>query len=90
MNEMIERVARKMGAVLLPQQEHYAVGDLNGTVFSYVDVQELDMADLARAAIEAMREPTDEMLNAAVYAESDLTRAGHRSVYRAMINAALS
>lgn len=55
MSEMIERVARAIGEKFAPA--------VNMNV-PYAKVM-LDMA--ARAAIEAMREPTDKMYNAAAY-----------------------
>lgn len=64
MSEMVERVARALVQLLLPYQSNYAVGDLDGTTFSYIDIGEQDMAEFAEAAIEAMREPTPEMLAA--------------------------
>ena len=53
--EMIERVALAMAQCLLPYQADASVGDLEGTTLTYVDVGPLDMAELARAAIEALK-----------------------------------
>lgn len=57
---------------------------------------EFDLAAIARAAIEAMREPTPEMVAAGVERFSDLLQAGVGSEYlmteaaKAMIDAALA
>lgn len=43
----------------------------------------------AIAALRAMREPTEGMLDAAIYEESNLTALGHTQVWQAMIDQAI-
>tara|TARA_S200002703_G_scaffold73209_1_gene63191 strand:+ start:878 stop:1099 length:222 start_codon:yes stop_codon:yes gene_type:complete len=49
----------------------------------------VDEVDVARAAIEAMREPTEEMIEAAHTRLAGEPEDGVPDVYRAMINEAL-
>lgn len=72
-NEMIERVAR-------------AIADAN--MEDYDELKELHDA-LARAAIAAMREPTEAMEREYFNALTGNRREVGRKVYRAMIDAAL-
>lgn len=81
MSEMIERVAKAMEKFAsqplynLPSLEPVLVGSL-GDVWEY----------LARAAVEAMREPTEEMIHAGVWGSALRTMG---KSYTAMIDAAL-
>lgn len=56
MNEMIERVARAI------QADHHSCAPLRHAIFDGVPSY---YEDMAQAAIAAMREPTEAMLNAA-------------------------
>lgn len=60
---------------------------INDTMLNYGDYKPIG---LARAAIAAMREPTDEMLDAATRSEGDGNlETDARNTYHAMIDAAL-
>jgi hypothetical protein len=63
MNEMIERVAEAIGGVFAAEQERLvdAAMAVDGSLTGIADEV---MAKCARAAIEAMREPTEAMLDA--------------------------
>ncbi len=87
MTEMIERVAKAIG--------HTLTDDQGWLKKSYSDD---DMRAIARAAIEAMREPTDAMARAAQTAADSMggdelelfqPEAG-KIIWRGMIDAALS
>ena len=79
MSEMIERVARAMMKVLLPiQTPEQAESQLTHDAY---------WLDAARAAIEAMREPTNHMKAAAH--QSCFTCGGAGEHWPAMIDAAL-
>ena len=55
-------------------------------------IQRGDVRDIVRKTIEAMHEPTDEMVSAGYDTDGDLTRAGHADCethWRAMIDRAL-
>jgi hypothetical protein len=96
MSEMIERVARAMVSHLRPDQKDCSLEQLR-----HVDVDEsdLNLVELARAAIEAMREPTEAMMESAA---SEFTfQSGHwgsettpetiqKAVFQRAIDAALS
>jgi hypothetical protein len=73
MSEMIERVGKVIDAKLR----------LLGAEFESIDIG----LAIARAAIEAMREPTAQMLPAGTLADDGCEMPGH--VYRAMIDVAL-
>lgn len=73
MSEMVERVAR-------------AVAEFNE--FSWEHCAQSHWIDLARAAIEAMREPTEEMIRVGVKYDHECAEAD--GIYRAMIDAALN
>ena len=83
MSEMVERVARAMCAA--------AEDDWDWSVFYIVDANDTAETgrevyrDMARATIEAMREPTDAMLLADPRREMDLSEES----WEAMIDAAL-
>jgi hypothetical protein len=85
MSDMLERVARAIRAVTMPDA-YPAFEDMGPTL------RELYMTK-ARAAIEAMREPTAEMLNAAFGFHyrlgTGLGRAKALADMNAMIDAAL-
>lgn len=78
MSEMVERVARAI----------YFRGDDQGdTAWHHCQLWHRDVArEQARAAIEAMREPTEAMVKAAYGRERTGTERGN---WRAMIDAAL-
>jgi len=73
MSEMVDRVAK-----VLAKADGEADGDVS-VMFDYY-------LELARAAIEAMREPTLEMINAAKWEDGSHTA---RIVWAEMINEAL-
>jgi len=79
MSEMVERVARAIQAKL--DDEFAQRGGL--------DAEEM-AAIAARAAVEAMREPTHDMVRAGGNAQTVNARANRGLYYRAMIDAALS
>lgn len=83
-SKMVERVAMAMTSL--------AVAGGYKTRWEVMDDEGREAARaLARAAIDAMREPTDEMVNAA-YSGSDFQAASEsdiRSGWRSMINEAL-
>lgn len=80
MTEMIERVAAAIYAV----QPHLNTGKPVPWLELIGPLREKSI-ELARAAIEAMREPTDEMADAV-----DETDTGIESAWRCMIDAALT
>jgi hypothetical protein len=88
MSGMVEKVARAIYAA--DEMEFDAQipwGDADAEVHSY-------WFDMARASIEAMREPTDAMVDA-VWTQPDSNGSqypigGYREQYRAMIDAALN
>lgn len=90
MSEMVERVARTICReehVLRFGRDAWRAGELEAKVENFWR----DHLPVARAAIEAMREPSAEMLEAASLAVSDRdTGLMPYSVYTHMIDAALS
>ena len=80
MNEMIERVARAMDPVCFID----LVADIEG--FQY---RKLVALQNARVAIEAMREPTDEMVKAA-FVTLELLEGSQDDCWKSMIDAALT
>ena len=86
MSEMADRVARALCAA---DQVQSCEGDsrcINGDQCPY--------PVLARAAIEAMREPTEAMIDAAYFpagesGDSSVSRADAKETWRSMISAAL-
>jgi len=81
MSEMVERVARALRA--LPVRDYAQVGG---------ELDELRLREAARAAIEAMREPTEGMVKAGentVCIHGD-PQCGAAYAWAAMIDAALS
>lgn len=86
MSEMIERVAKALWAGRFPDEE-------------WTDLGKLNYMGHARAAIEAMREPTDEMITAADHVNAywhhevgemvSEWRDEMRQEYQAMIDTAL-
>lgn len=77
--DMIERVARA-----IRRQKFERTGRLK--IFDATNITQEELAE-ARAAIEAMREPTEEMISAACMT-GEIDRPTH--AYVAMIDAALS
>jgi hypothetical protein len=95
MSEMIEKAAKAMREMEIARdrKEH---GE-RGRLASWDDLAKFDGSqdiyrDLARAAIEAMREPTQAMLDTvtAYDQEEPFSDATMRSVYQEMIGAALT
>lgn len=89
-SEMIERMARAMVGYLRPAQAKCPT-----ELLSHVDVDDsdLDVMALARAALEAMREPTEAMINdprARCYNYGEFGDKEVRRIWTAMINAALA
>ncbi|MBN9034971.1 MAG: hypothetical protein J0H53_02785 [Rhizobiales bacterium] len=81
-NEMVERVARRLAA------GRYAhVGGADAETLVKGKPNWMSCVDDARTAIEAMREPTDAMVDAAYGRERTGTERGN---WRAMIDAALT
>ena len=80
MNEMIERVARGLAGLL-----SFAPGD------EYENAHWRDYVPEAKAAINAMMEPTEVMIDAymAQYPLAEITRGQVASDFQAMIRAAL-
>ena len=94
MSEMIERVARAIALAALDDETRSVVDPENWPVAE-------SYCDMARAAIEAMREPTEAMIDAGVNAKRqnvDVYFDGatvprknvERVIYKDMIDAALS
>jgi hypothetical protein len=87
MSEMVERVAAAMVEAMkefrvsAPQATNYYVSVDDGLRHVTLDA-DVDMLALARAAIEAMREPTLEMRKACSFSEAERT-------WPTMIDAAL-
>ncbi len=79
MSEMIERVAEAIRKIELSQP---GAGGLKGSLH----LAGYASREIARAAIEAMREPTEEMVAKVVGLDGVVTS---RSAWRAMIDAAL-
>jgi hypothetical protein len=108
MSEMVERVARAMTRLQAQRLKSWTIGwnPSDESMTSYVDRHWQEVADFARAAIEAMREPSANMFDAGAtelygvsrvkaiaYAKEDkFDSDGRRAedVWRAMIDAALS
>ena len=86
MNEMVERVAEALWTARGNAHDNWPA---DGPLAKQAPWVQRIVREEARAAIEAVREPTDAMLDAAEYEESDLTREGHAQIHRAMIDAAL-
>jgi hypothetical protein len=90
MTEMVERVARAIKERLAEIEDVYFRDDGSDcTIDGHVDIE-----DLARAAIEAMREPTQEILDApavpnALGDDENYSDIDVREAYQAMIDAAL-
>jgi hypothetical protein len=82
---MIERVARAM-AIKDKGDDMWGVMSEDGDGYGYVGKNEYRA--MARAAIEAMREPTEGMVEAARL-ERDLTYTTTRCIFRDMIDEAL-
>lgn len=80
--DMVERVARAMDAA---EDKYWAAFPVD---YPMTD-ESVPMEVLARAAIEAMREPTEEMLLGGFEADTE-SGFGARSVWAAMIDAALT
>lgn len=81
MNEMVERVARALWAL-----------EENTDCHEWEPLSEFRKdatREKARAAISAMREPTDEMVDAALHATHPLHGIDPASRWHAMIDAAL-
>lgn len=101
MSEMVERVAKAIIAAFVKKHEGGRWVDFEEAVgMLQIDgiFDEAEMHEVARAAIDAIREPTEAMLAAARNAPSDLVwrdslsaqlKADAASKYRAMIDAAL-
>lgn len=100
MSEMIERVARALarseGGTLLTGSQSKATREFgwdpsHSYVEKYVEAHWKEHVNAAHFAIEAMREPTEAMIEAGVTADTGNT-LGYRvfSAYRAMLDAALS
>ena len=83
MDEMIERVARAMFAAQWDAQDRPEEFDLNSEGFKAI------YWAAARAAVAAMREPTDDMVRAAHLKAEGMTSAGFADVWRAMIDVVL-
>jgi len=85
MSEMVERVARAMADDAVAFGREHGCGPAQPLHWSLYERQ-------ARAAIEAMREPTREMVAACDAAcwQPDNERLAIGPVYRAMIDAALT
>jgi hypothetical protein len=86
--DMVERVAR----AILEAAGDRAMGDTDDLSCVLID-GDMDLIGLARAAIEAMREPTEAMLQAqhmdAMWDEPDEGKPAAYYDWRAMIDAAL-
>jgi hypothetical protein len=83
-NEMIERVAKAMRNSAFNKKEHTEWDDLGKSVKDFYRT-------MAKAAIEAMREPTEEMVRA-VKAHPDFLGYGDDEfdwIFKVMIEAAL-
>lgn len=96
MNDMIEKVARAIVGELSDQDGYPWGMDANGKV-EYLDQGEVDFLEVARAAIEAMRDLPPELKSAGAEAffspaptttEEENERAA--SIFRRVIDAALN
>lgn len=81
MDDMVERVARAIAQEILRQDGHAGpvVFDAGPLAWSYVDQGHVDFGLIASAAIEAMRVPTEAMVDAGTSADwvgEAETRAG--------------
>ncbi|TIN83076.1 hypothetical protein [Mesorhizobium sp.] len=83
-NEMIERVEKALAVHFSGNRMPDMSGDPRARLSQ---LQRRNLTDAAYAAIEAMREPTDEMLAAGSHAIFHYWQAN--AAYRAMIDAAL-
>lgn len=83
---MIERVARAMDAATTGPE----AGELVISEMFSPDLWRMMSANLARAAIEAMRDPTDEMLDAATRTNNCHDEGNYRAVWQVMTTAALT
>jgi hypothetical protein len=90
MSEMVKRVASATDAELQRQEGRAEISPLGPELTTaWLDQGEVDFAAVARAAIEAMREPTSAMSSAAQFVAKPDTLWSFEAVWRAMIDAAL-
>jgi len=93
MSEMIERVAEAIAKAMVAENGELEILDINGKNILVVDDYNNRASDcriIARAAIEAMREPTDAEIDAAYYNEQgDLTHREIKSAWKSVIKATL-
>lgn len=92
MSEMIERVARASFKCWRDRMDELNLHMDKGRRFEDMNENELEFAYMnARAMIEAMREPTDEMIQAGYINEgsSGVDKDYIKEVYELMIDAAL-
>lgn len=92
MSEIVERVARAMAAAITKQPRSGATFDKTPSLMIADDDSNSfwELLPVARAAIEAMREPTQDMTDAAVSSPiGDDEADGHNEAWRSMIDAAL-
>jgi hypothetical protein len=58
MTDKIERAALALGAWLEGRYgKHRAVGDMEGTVMSYVDINNVDLRDIVKVVLENLEPP---------------------------------
>lgn len=94
MNEMVERVARRLAAAHYGRRQHRGACTKEARVASLVDSYWRQFAPDARDAIDAMRDSTEAMEEAADAASADTFGNTHErlnpaATWEAMIDAAL-
>lgn len=88
MTSMVEKIARAMAYSI--HAKDILGEDLPERQARLVERHYPKYVESARAALQALREPSEEMIAAAIYLESDPTAEAHRQIHRAMIDAALA
>lgn len=92
MNEMVERVAAAIKSALQAHGETEYVGE-KPRLLNKTELQgDFDLHEVARAAIKAIREPTDAMREAGArppFGEPGLSRDASTEVWQDMIDEAL-
>lgn len=90
MSEMVDRVAKAIAKAICNQNAMLELDEDECGYFDDYDNKGYDCRVVARAAIEAMREPTRQMIEAGAIGSGEDSEATATGSYEAMIAAALS